>query len=110
MDAMTTGTTYPHIEVDASGMPFIRGTRFKVITIVLDRLAYHWDADEIQRQHPRLSLAQIYNALAYYYDNQSEMDDLIARRTREADAIIASLPPSPARAKLQAIKRQREQS
>jgi uncharacterized protein (DUF433 family) len=107
---MSTATTYPHIEVDASGMPYIRGTRFKVVHIILDRLAYHWDADEIQRQHPQLTLAQIYSALAYYYDHQPQMDELIERRAQRADDLIAALPPSPVRAKLQAIKRQRGRS
>ena len=55
--------TYPHIDVTAEGVPFIVGTRTKVIEVALDRIAHHWDADEIHRQHPHLSLAQIYAAL-----------------------------------------------
>ena len=104
---MRTATGYPHIEVDETGMPHIGDTRFKVVQIVMDRLAYHWDADEIQRQHPHLTLGQVHSALAYYYDHEAEMDELIERRRREAQEILASLPESPVRAKLQAIKRQR---
>lgn len=104
---MTTATEYPHIEVDASGMPFICGTRFKIVHIVMDRIACHCDPEEIQRQHPGLTLAQIHSALAYYYDHQEEMHALIAQRDKQAAEILASLPPSPLRAKLQEIKRQR---
>jgi uncharacterized protein (DUF433 family) len=69
---------YPHLTVDQSGVANITGTTTKVIEIALDRIAYNWDADEIQRQHPHLSLPQIYTALAYYYDHQKELDALIA--------------------------------
>jgi hypothetical protein len=41
---------YPHIETTDDGVPIIAGTTTKVVEIVLDRLAHHWDADEIRRQ------------------------------------------------------------
>ena len=69
---------------------------------VVDRLAHHWDADEIQRQHPHLSLAQIYSALAYYYDHQAEMDQAIEASLQRVEAIQAALGESPIRAKLKA--------
>jgi hypothetical protein len=53
---------YPHIDCTRDGGPFVAGTQTKVVEVVLDRLAYHWDADEIHRQHPHLSLSQIYSA------------------------------------------------
>ena len=58
--------TYAHTEVPPEGVPYIAGTQTKVVEVSLDRLAYHRDADEIHRQHPHLSLGQIYSALAYY--------------------------------------------
>ena len=48
--------------------------------IALDRIAYGWDAEEIQQQHPDLSLGQIHSVLAYYYDHKEEMDTDIALR------------------------------
>jgi uncharacterized protein (DUF433 family) len=102
---MATATAYPHVEVDEAGMPYIAGTRFKVLQIIMDRLAYDWHADQIQHQHPQLTLGQIHSALAYYYDHEAEMHELIERRAQEAEALIAALPPSPLRAKLQAAKR-----
>ena len=70
--------TYPHIAVDEAGTATIAGTTTKVVEVALDRIAHHWDADEMQRQHPHLSLSQIYAALAYYHDHQPELDALIA--------------------------------
>ena len=98
---MTT-VAYPHIEVAAEGVALIAGTRTKVVEVVLDRLAHHWDADEIQRQHPYLSLAQIYAALAYYHDHQDEIDREIEERLERVERIAVSQPPSVVRAKLQA--------
>lgn len=75
----------PHIEKDAQGRPIISGTTTKVSEIVLDRLAYHWDADEMQRQHPHLGLAQIHSALAYYYDHREEIESEIEQAERMAE-------------------------
>lgn len=93
---------YPHIEISADGVAMIAGTRTKVVEVVLDRLAHHWDADEIQRQHPYLSLAQIYAALVYYHDHQDGIDREIEERLERAERFAASQPPSVVRAKLQA--------
>jgi uncharacterized protein (DUF433 family) len=102
---MMTTVTYPHIEFSPEGAPYITGTQTKVIEVVLDRLAYHWDADEIHRQHSHLSLSQIYSALAYYYDHQAEMDREIEDQLRQAEQIKASLGESPVRLKLKAMGR-----
>lgn len=66
--------SYAHIEPNASGEPIIAGTRIKVRMIALARIAHGWDAEEIQRHHPDLSLGQVHSALAYYYDHKEEMD------------------------------------
>jgi Protein of unknown function (DUF433) len=76
-----------------------------VVEVVLDRLAYHWDADEIHRQHPHLSLGQIYSALAYYYDHQAEMDREIDEQLLEVEKIKQSLGESSIRLKLKAMGR-----
>lgn len=71
---MSTLTSYPHIEQRPDGILWLRGTETRVIELARDRRAHHWDADEIQRQHPHLTLGQIHSCLAYYYDHQEEMD------------------------------------
>lgn len=70
--------------------------------MILDHLAYRWDAEDIQRQHPALTLGQIYSALAYYYDHQEELDREIDKGLRDVAQIRASLDPSPIRLTLRA--------
>lgn len=84
---MTQATTYEHIVVDESGVPLIEGTTTKVIELVLDVLAYGWSPDEIQFQHPYLTLGQIHSALAYYWDHKEELDRDIERRSKRVDQI-----------------------
>ena len=93
---------YAHIALSPEGIPYIVGTRTKVEEVILDHLAYHWDAEEIQQQHPGLTLGQIYSALAYYYDHQEELDREIDNGLREVAQIRASLGTSPIRLKLRA--------
>lgn len=81
----------------------ISGTKTKVIEVVLDRLAHSWDAEEIQRQHPHLSLAHIYSALAYYHDHEEELDRDIEARFLRGEAIRLSLGDSDLRRKLKAL-------
>ncbi len=79
---MSYPTPKTHIEHRDDGKWWLTGTQTKVVEVVLDRLAHHWDADEIQRQHPHLSLGQIYSCLAFYYDHKEEMDQLIEDQWR----------------------------
>ena len=52
----------------------------KVVEIVMAQLSYGWTAEEIQINHRYLSMAQIYAALAYYWDNRQALDKDIERR------------------------------
>jgi uncharacterized protein (DUF433 family) len=51
------------------GKPIIAGTRIKVeqVAIVYERMG--WTADQIIQAHPHLSLAEVHDALSYYYEN-----------------------------------------
>lgn len=68
------------VEGVAGGKPTIKGTRTPVRSIV----AYHQmgsTPEEIQVKLPYLSLAQIHDALSFYYDHQAEIDaDIEANR------------------------------
>lgn len=104
---MSTQVTYPHIEGRSDGKLWLAGTQTKVIEVVLDRLAHHWDADEIQRQHPHLTLGQIHSCLAYYHDHQDEMDRTIEEQLRKIEHLRAQGGESPVLAKLKAARYER---
>ncbi len=63
------------IEIDDKGVAWISGTRIKVIEVAIDKLAHDSTPEEIQAEYPHLSLAQIYAALAYYYEHKAELDE-----------------------------------
>ena len=71
---LSTETRYEHIVLVDEKVPVISGTDMKVIELVLDKLAYGWSPEELQFQHPDLTLGQIHSALAYYWDHQEELD------------------------------------
>jgi uncharacterized protein (DUF433 family) len=102
---MAQATAYPHIETDANGRAVIAGTGTPVIMVAIDRLAYHWDADEIRRQRPHLTLGQVHMALAYYHDHEEQLNAEIAERLRLEDELLNGLGQSRVRAKLQAARR-----
>ncbi len=99
---MSTPTNYPHIEKRAEGKVWLTGAQTKVIEVALDRLAHHWDADEIQRQHPHLTLGQIHSCLAYYHDHQEEMDRAIDEQLRAVEELRGQQGESILRAKIKA--------
>ena len=92
---MASTVTMPHIRLDEQGRPWVDDTNVKVIEIVLDHQAYGWSAETIQENHPHLSLAQVYAALAWYYDHQSEMDAEIERQRDRLEVLRAATPGSP---------------
>nr|MBI3614144.1 DUF433 domain-containing protein [Nitrospirota bacterium] len=75
---------HPHITSDPAvcgGSPIIEGTRFTVRAVV-GYILHHGDTpEELQAAFPHLSLAAIYDALAYYYDNREEVDAEIKANT-----------------------------
>jgi len=86
---------YAHITIGNDNVPMLTGTRIKVVEIVLDHIVHGWNPQEIRREFPQLSLAQIYNALAYYYDHQAEIDADIQRRREVVEEIRARLGDGP---------------
>lgn len=97
-------TPYQHIELDNNNVPIIAGTTMKVVELVLDHLAYGWSPEELQYQHPYLTMGQIHSALAYYWDHQSELDTDIERRLNDLEKVRRNVVPSPFVARLRASK------
>jgi len=96
------------IEIDDEGVAWISGANTKVVEVVLDKLAYGWSPEEMHRQHPHLSMAQIHAALSYYYEHQAEVDADIERRNRYAEEMRAQNKNPFTRQELQARMRKRE--
>ena len=96
------------IEIDEKGIPWISGANTKVVEVVLDKMAYGWSPEEMHRQHPHLSMAQIHAALAYYYEHQDEVDADIERRDRYVEELRAQQKTPLTRAELEARLRDRE--
>ena len=92
---MPSTATTAHIRLDEQGRPWVDDTNVKVIEVALDHLAYGWSAEAIQENHPHLSLAHVYAALAWYYDHQADMDAEIERQGERLQAMRAAAPASP---------------
>ncbi|MBI5650702.1 MAG: DUF433 domain-containing protein [Chloroflexi bacterium] len=72
-------TQHAHIVKRRGAIAEIKGAGLDVWTII----GYHRldnDAEHIQKIFPHLSLAQIYDALSYYYDHPDEIDTILARQ------------------------------
>jgi uncharacterized protein (DUF433 family) len=89
-------TRYEHIILDEARVPWVAGTRVKVIELVLDHLAYGWSPEELHFQHPHLTMGQIHSALAYYWDHKAELDQDMERRLQFVDQLQQTLPSSSA--------------
>lgn len=100
---MLTTTEYHYVSQDENGVAYLADSNTKVIEIVLDQMAYGWSAEEMHRQHPHLSLAQIHSALAYYWDHQEELDAEIQARLEAVNDIREQIgEPTPLVVRLRA--------
>jgi uncharacterized protein (DUF433 family) len=88
------------IELDERGVAWITGTKVKVIEVVTDKLAHGSSLEEMHLQYPHLSLAQMYAALAYYYEHQAEFETEILRQAEWATAWADAAKDSPIRQRL----------
>jgi uncharacterized protein (DUF433 family) len=102
---MNMKTIDQHIEITpgvAGGKPRIAGRRIKVQDIAVWHERLGWSVDDIASEYD-LTLAEVYAALAYYFDHRSEID----RDLAEGDAFVKELrkrTPSKLAAKLRKAK------
>jgi uncharacterized protein (DUF433 family) len=94
------------IELDKQGVAWISGTKTKVIEVVLDKLAHGISPEEMHFQHPHLSLAQIHASLAYYYENQVELDAEIQKRWLVVNELATEANQSPLQKRLRELKQE----
>ena len=102
-----TATFATQIELDGRGVAWLANTKVKVTEVVLDKIARGWSPEEIYFQHPHLSLAQIYAALTYYYENQADLDQQIRQLLEETAALSGQLSDPAFRRGLSELKHSR---
>lgn len=91
---MSMKTLDQHIEVTpgiTGGKPRIAGHRITVLNIVVWHERIGKSADEIAAEYD-LTLADVYAALAYYYDHRSEIDRYIEESKAFVKALMESAP------------------
>jgi uncharacterized protein (DUF433 family) len=64
-------TTDPAI---CDGKPIVAGTRTRVVQIAIEYDRLGWTPDEVVEAHPHLTLAQVHDALSYYYEHRATLD------------------------------------
>jgi uncharacterized protein (DUF433 family) len=105
--AHRTPVTSSYIELDDSGRPWIVGANTKVIEVASEKVFWGWDPEQMHRQHPHLSLAQLHAALAWYYDHQAEMDAEIRQQQIEFDRQRQEFRQSPQGQRMLELKARR---
>ena|SRR5438477_1755886 len=101
---MPTEVNYPYV-VKELGQPahLEQYPRTRVSMIVTDYQRRGWSAEEIVRQYPYLTLAEVHSALAYYHDHEQEIDEEIGLELEEAQR-LQQRPVPPVVARLKALK------
>ena len=83
---MSRGAEKPHpyitSEKDYCGAsPVIVGSKFPVRSVVNYVLRQGVTPEELVKEFSHLSLAQVYDALSYYYDHKEEIDEELEKLT-----------------------------
>lgn len=78
-----------HLTFEADGEPVIARSRFKAMHLIREHMAYGWGAEELALNHPQLTLAEIYSALAWYADHASRVDAKLEAELSRANAAHA---------------------
>lgn len=91
---------YKHVGLDEKGVPYIQDTTMKVLELAIENVEYKWDSEQLQIQHPYLTLGQIHSALGYYYNHKDEIDRDIERRRQFVREMRERAGASPLAAKL----------
>lgn len=92
---MASSIAYRHIlKLGAEPAHLERNPRLRVSQIVADYLAHGWSPEEMCRQHPDLTLSEAHSAMAYYFDNQQEIDSELAAELEQSENDRRTAPPS----------------
>ena len=66
------------------GSPVIRGTKFPVRSVVNYVLRQGLSPEELVKEFTHLNLAQVYDALSYYYDHKDSIDKDLQNQSVDA--------------------------
>lgn len=89
-----TQVKHPHITESSDisqGYPVINGTRTRIIEIILEYEYLGKTPDEIVNAHPYLNLAQIHDAISFYYDYREKIDREIRQRKEKIQELRSQL-------------------
>jgi uncharacterized protein (DUF433 family) len=86
---------YPHVVKRPDESAHLeRYPRTRVAMLVGDYVWRGWSAEEIARQYPYLTLAEIHAALAYYFDHREEIDEELISEYRAVEEWKQAHPTS----------------
>ncbi len=77
---------HPYIVIQqgyCGGSPIIAGTKFPVCSVVNYVLKQGMTPEELLKEFSHLTLAQVYDALSYYYDHKTEIEHELSENTEE---------------------------
>ena len=96
---------YPHIAHAAGDVARLeRHPRIRVAQIAADHIGNGWSAEEIIRQYPHLTAAEVHAALGYYFDHRGDIDAELAAEFAALD-VADQQAPSALRLRLVAARR-----
>jgi uncharacterized protein (DUF433 family) len=104
--ATITKTNHPHIVRSSeicNGSPIVKGTRTRVIDIIIEYAMLGRSPNEIIDAHPYLDLASVHDVLSYYYEHQQEIDAEIQERILYIEELKKKYP-SKVKEKLELLK------
>jgi uncharacterized protein (DUF433 family) len=94
---MSVTTLYPHLEIvkqNESEIICLEGTQIPVYFIIEEYQRLHQSVDAIMTKLSHLNPALIFSALAYYYDHQKEINQIINQTKKATETeITKSLYP-----------------
>ncbi len=94
-----------HIQIDPStNKPCIVGTNIRVWDVYVLHERQGRTPDEIVAAYPHLRLADVHAALAYYWDNQGEIDSQMKAADEFVEQLKAANGPGPLARKLAAME------
>jgi uncharacterized protein (DUF433 family) len=89
--------SYPHITLNARGVPCLDGTRHRVLDLVADHVAHGDRAAHIIEPSPDLTPAHVHAALADDDDHQEAMDAALVASHAQAEQQRPRHTPHPTR-------------